>query len=168
MGGSAIGGASPRAALGDRASRPIVVARDYALPAWTTPGHHRAVRQLLGRHRGDAGLPTRPPARWARARIVSTTGGELAERRPRRRRPGDPVARRLPAARRGRLRAGRGARGARRLPARRRALHTEIDVAAAHAEQLVAEWGPDAPEDSLAKALARALHGTSRDRRRRA
>ncbi len=39
-------------------------------------------------------------------------------------------------------------------------LHSEIDVAAAHAEQLVAQWGPDAPEDSLAKSLARALHGT--------
>jgi glucose/mannose-6-phosphate isomerase len=39
-------------------------------------------------------------------------------------------------------------------------LHTEIDVAAAHAEQLVAEWGPDAPEDSLAKTLARSLFGT--------
>jgi glucose/mannose-6-phosphate isomerase len=33
-------------------------------------------------------------------------------------------------------------------------------VAAAHAEQLVADWGPDAPEDSLGKRLARALQGT--------
>jgi glucose/mannose-6-phosphate isomerase len=40
-------------------------------------------------------------------------------------------------------------------------LHTEIDVAAAHAEQLVEEWGPDAPDDSLAKTLARSLHGTT-------
>ena len=39
-------------------------------------------------------------------------------------------------------------------------LHTEIDVAAAHAEQLVADWGPDSPEDSLAKTIARSLHGT--------
>ncbi|MBV9413629.1 MAG: bifunctional phosphoglucose/phosphomannose isomerase, partial [Solirubrobacterales bacterium] len=37
MGGSAIGGALAREALGDRASRPIVLARGYALPAWTTP-----------------------------------------------------------------------------------------------------------------------------------
>jgi glucose/mannose-6-phosphate isomerase len=36
MGGSAIGGALARAALGDRASRPIMLARAYALPAWTT------------------------------------------------------------------------------------------------------------------------------------
>ena len=39
-------------------------------------------------------------------------------------------------------------------------LTSEIDVAASHTEQLVAEWGPDAPEDSLAKELARGLHGT--------
>ena len=37
---------------------------------------------------------------------------------------------------------------------------SEIDVAASHTEQLVAEWGPDAAEDSLAKELARGLHGT--------
>jgi glucose/mannose-6-phosphate isomerase len=40
-------------------------------------------------------------------------------------------------------------------------LHTEIDVAAAHAEQLVSDWGPDAPEDSMAKSLARSLNGTT-------
>jgi glucose/mannose-6-phosphate isomerase len=39
-------------------------------------------------------------------------------------------------------------------------LHAEIDVAAAHAEQLVTEWGPDSVEGSLAKELARGLHGT--------
>ena len=37
---------------------------------------------------------------------------------------------------------------------------SEIDVAAEHLEALVEEWGPDAPEDSLAKSLARRLHGT--------
>jgi glucose/mannose-6-phosphate isomerase len=39
-------------------------------------------------------------------------------------------------------------------------LHTEIDVAAAHAERLVSEWGPESGEDSRAKALARVLQGT--------
>ena len=34
---AAVGGALARAVLGDRASRPITLARDYALPAWTTP-----------------------------------------------------------------------------------------------------------------------------------
>ena len=36
----------------------------------------------------------------------------------------------------------------------------EIEAAAALADALAAEWGPDAPEDSQAKSLARALHGT--------
>src|SRR6185437_12611211 len=40
-------------------------------------------------------------------------------------------------------------------------LTSEIDVAASHTEQLVAEWGPDAPEDSLAKEVARGIHGTT-------
>ena len=35
------------------------------------------------------------------------------------------------------------------------------DVAAAHAEQLAADWGPDAAEDSLAKRLARSLYDTT-------
>jgi glucose/mannose-6-phosphate isomerase len=39
-------------------------------------------------------------------------------------------------------------------------LTSEIDVAAEHLEELVIRWGPDAPEDSPAKALARMLHGT--------
>ena len=37
MGGSAIGGALARAALGDQLTRPIFVTRAYGLPTWTTP-----------------------------------------------------------------------------------------------------------------------------------
>ena len=37
-------------------------------------------------------------------------------------------------------------------------LHAEIDVAAAHAERLVAKWGPDGPADALPKEIA---HGWS-------
>ena len=40
-------------------------------------------------------------------------------------------------------------------------LHAEIDVAAAHAEKLVAEWGPEGQDSCLAKELARSLHGTT-------
>src|SRR3954466_16433027 len=43
MGGSAIGGALARAALGDTASRPILSARAYGLPPRTTP-HTTALR----------------------------------------------------------------------------------------------------------------------------
>ncbi len=37
MGGSAIGGDLAKAALGDRATRPITVVRGYALESWTAP-----------------------------------------------------------------------------------------------------------------------------------
>jgi glucose/mannose-6-phosphate isomerase len=37
---------------------------------------------------------------------------------------------------------------------------SEIDVAAEHLAALVEEWGPDAPEDSLAKSVARRINGT--------
>jgi glucose/mannose-6-phosphate isomerase len=40
-------------------------------------------------------------------------------------------------------------------------LTAEIDVAASHTENLVAEWGPDAPEDCLAKEIARGINGTT-------
>jgi glucose/mannose-6-phosphate isomerase len=39
-------------------------------------------------------------------------------------------------------------------------LHAEIDVAAAHAERLIAQWSPDGPPDALPKQVARGLHGT--------
>ncbi len=48
-------------------------------------------------------------------------------------------------------------------------LTSEIDVAASHTEQLVAEWGPDAPEDSLGQGdRARPARHDAGDRRRRA
>src|SRR3954454_5906278 len=37
MGATAVGGLLARAALGDHASRPILPARAYGLPPWTTP-----------------------------------------------------------------------------------------------------------------------------------
>ena len=75
MGGSAIGGALARAALGDHASRPIFVTRAYGLPPWTTPGHDGAVRELLGRHRGDARLLRVRRARSARSAWWSPPAG---------------------------------------------------------------------------------------------
>ena len=56
MGGSAIGGALARAALGDHASRHIAVARGYGLPPWATPETTVLLRVVLGQHRGDARL----------------------------------------------------------------------------------------------------------------
>jgi glucose/mannose-6-phosphate isomerase len=64
MGGSAIGGDLARVALGDHASRPIVTARDYGLPGWTTPD----TTVLCASYSGNTGRrwpPSRPPGRWA-------------------------------------------------------------------------------------------------------
>jgi glucose/mannose-6-phosphate isomerase len=159
MGGSAIGGLLAQAALGDRASRPIVVSRDYGLPAWTMPEATVLCSSYSGETEETLTAYEAAGALGAR-RIVCTTGGQLADEA---RTDGVPVIP-LPGGFQPRAAVGYGLVVALEVAALCGAgehLHTEIDVAAAHAEQLVAEWGPDAPEDSLAKSLARALHGTT-------
>jgi glucose/mannose-6-phosphate isomerase len=159
MGGSAIGGILARAALGDRASRPIACARDYALPPWTTPD----ITVLCTSYSGDTEetLAAYEAAGAVGARrIVCTTGGRLAEAA---RGDGVPVIP-LPGGYQPRVAVGYGlvvALEVAALAGVAEPLHTEIDVAAAHAEQLVADWGPDAPEDSLAKRLAGSLSNTT-------
>jgi glucose/mannose-6-phosphate isomerase len=158
MGGSAVGGMLAVAALGDRASRPIFVARDYGLPPWTMPdttvlccSYSGDTEETLAAYEAAGALGAR--------RIVCTTGGALAAGA---RADGVPVIP-LPGGFQPRAAVGYGLVVALEVAALAGCgehVHTEIDVAAAHAEQLVAEWGPDAPEDSLAKSLARSLHGT--------
>jgi glucose/mannose-6-phosphate isomerase len=158
MGGSAIGGALARAVLGDRASRPIVLARGYALPAWTTPDTTVLCASYSGNTEETLAVYDAAGALGAR-RIVATTGGKLAESAradgvpvvplPGGFQPRSAVAYSLVVALEAAGLCGAGER-----------LHAEIDVAAAHAERLVAEWGPDGAEDCLAKSLARGLHGT--------
>ena len=158
MGGSAIGGALASAALGDRASRPIVIARSYALPAWTTPDTAVLCASYSGNTEETLAIYDAAGAVGAR-RIVATTGGKLAEAAradgvpviplPGGFQPRAAVAYSLVVALEVAWLCGAGER-----------LHAEIDVAAAHAEQIVSMWGPDAPDDSLAKQLARGLHGT--------
>jgi glucose/mannose-6-phosphate isomerase len=158
MGGSAIGGRLARAALGDRASRPILSARAYGLPPWTTPDATVLCASYSGNTEETLACYEAAGALGAR-RIVVTSGGELAELA---RRDGVPV---IPVAGGFQPRAavaymtvaalevagmcGAGPR-----------LASEIDVAADHLEELVNEWGPDGPDDSLAKSLARGLHGS--------
>jgi glucose/mannose-6-phosphate isomerase len=158
MGGSAIGGALARAALGDRASRPIVLARGYELPAWATPDTTILCASYSGNTEETLAAYEAAGALGAR-RIVATTGGKLAESArgdgvaviplPGGFQPRAAVAYSLVVALEVAGICGAGDR-----------LHAEIDVAAAHAEQLVDEWGPDGADDSLAKTLARGLHGT--------
>ena len=132
--------ATTRCRPGPRPTRPCCAAATRATPRRRSP-------------------PTRPRAPWARAGSSARPVASWPRPRAPTASPVVPLPGRLSAARDGRLHARGGARGRRAVGVGEQ-LHTEIDVAAAHAEQLVAEWGPDAPEDSLAKRLARALQGT--------
>jgi glucose/mannose-6-phosphate isomerase len=158
MGGSAIGGALARAALGDHASRPIFVTRAYGLPPWTTPDTMVLCASYSGDTEETLACYESAGALGAR-RMVVTTGGRLAEMA---REDGVPVIP-LPGGFQPRAAVAYMTVAALEVAALCGAgprLTSEIDVAASHTEQLVAEWGPDAEEDSLAKTVARGLHGT--------
>lgn len=158
MGGSAIGGSLARAVLGDRASRPIVLARGYALPAWTTPDTTVLCASYSGTTEETLAVYEAAGALGAR-RVVATTGGKLAAEARAEKVPVIPlpggfqpraaVAYSLVVALEVAALCGAGER-----------LHAEIDVAAAHAEELVARWGPDGADDSLPRELARGLRDT--------
>ncbi|MHB8492750.1 MAG: bifunctional phosphoglucose/phosphomannose isomerase [Solirubrobacteraceae bacterium] len=158
MGGSGIGGALARAALGDQASRPMFVTRAYGLPTWTTPETTVLCSSYSGNTEETLACYESAGALGAQ-RIVATTGGKLAEMAradgvpviplPGGIQPRAAVAYMIVSALEVAALCGVGPR-----------LTAEIDVAASHTEQLVEEWGPEAPEDSLAKSLARTLVGS--------
>jgi glucose/mannose-6-phosphate isomerase len=159
MGGSAIGGALARAALGDHATRPIFVTRAYGLPPWTTPDTMVLCASYSGDTEETLACYESAGALGAR-RTVVTTGGRLAEMAradgvpviplPGGFQPRAAVAYMMVAALEVAALCGAGPR-----------MTSEIDVAASHSELLVTEWGPDAPEDSLGKEVARGLLGTA-------
>ncbi|MDO8186772.1 bifunctional phosphoglucose/phosphomannose isomerase [Conexibacter sp. JD483] len=158
MGGSAIGGALARAVLGDRASRPIAIARDYGLPAWTTDESTVLCASYSGNTEETLAAYEAAGVIGAQ-RIVATTGGKLAAAA---REDGVPVIP-LPGMFQPRVAVGYMlviALEVAALSGAAESLRSEIDVAAAHIESLVQEWGPDGAEDSLAKEIARGLHGT--------
>ncbi len=158
MGQSAIGGMLARAAMGDHASRPILAARAYGLPPWTTPD----TTVLCASNSGDteetlacfesAGLLGCP-------RVVVTSGGRLAQLARAEDVPVIPIAGGLSSS----TALGYVVVAALEVAAQCEVgprLTSEIDVAAEHLEDLVTAWGPESAEDSEAKALARALQGT--------
>jgi glucose/mannose-6-phosphate isomerase len=158
MGGSAIGATLAVAALGDRASRPMFVTRDYALPAWTTPDTTVLCASYSGETEETLAAFEAAGAVGAR-RIVCTTGGTLAAGA----RAEDVPVIPLPGGFQPRAAVGYGlvvALEVAALAGVAESLHTEIDVAAEHADALAGEWGPGAPDHSRAKSLARALQGT--------
>jgi glucose/mannose-6-phosphate isomerase len=155
MGGSGIGGKLARAMLGDHASRPILTASTYGLPAWTTPDTTVLCASYSGNTEETLACYEAAGALGAR-RVVVTSGGRIAELA---RADGVPV---IPVAGGFQPRAavaymtvaalevaglcGAGPR-----------MGSELDVAADHLEQLVVEWGAEGPEDSESKTLARGL-----------
>jgi glucose/mannose-6-phosphate isomerase len=158
MGGSAIGADLAAAVLGDRATRPLRTIRDYALEPWA--GADSLV--LCCSYSGDteetlacfeaAGIVGAP-------RIAVTTGGKLAEAA----REEDVPVIGVPAGMRPRaavLYFTVAVLECAALCGAAPQLHTELDSATGLLEQLAEAWGPDAPDDSEAKALARSLQGT--------
>jgi glucose/mannose-6-phosphate isomerase len=158
MGGSAIGGALARAALGDQASRPIVVTRSYGLPAWTSPEVTVLCSSYSGNTEETLGCYEAAGALGAR-RIVVTTGGRLAEAAREDKVPVIP----LPGGLQPRCAVAYMTVAALEVAALSGVgpeMRSEVDVAAALVEQLVDRWGPAADEDAAPKALARTLHDT--------
>lgn len=158
MGGSAIGADLAAAALGDRATRPISIIRGYALESWTGPDSLVLCASYSGETEETLACFEAAGAAGA-GRVALTTGGKLAEAA---RAESVPVIG---------VPAGMQPRAAvlymivatlecASLCGAAPGVHAEIDTATALLERLVEEWGPDAPDDSEAKALARRLQGT--------
>jgi glucose/mannose-6-phosphate isomerase len=130
MGGSAIGGDLAIAALSDRLTKPMLVARGYELPAWAPAGSAVLCSSYSGDTEETLACYAAAEALGAH-RLVATTGGELAEMA---RTDGVPVIG-LPAGLQPRAAVGYMFCVAAELAALALAgprLHTEIDTAASH------------------------------------
>jgi glucose/mannose-6-phosphate isomerase len=158
MGGSAIGADLAAAGLGDRATRRVATVRGYALDSWTSPDTLVLCSSYSGNTEETLACFEAAGAVGA-ARAALTTGGRLAEVA---REEGVPVIG-VPAGMQPRaavLYMIVGALECAAVAGAAPAIHSEIDASAALLGDLVAQWGPDAPEDSLAKRLAHELHRT--------
>jgi glucose/mannose-6-phosphate isomerase len=130
MGGSAIGGDLAIAALADRLTKPMLVARGYGLPSWAPPGSAVLCSSYSGDTEETLACYAAAEAVGAQ-RLVATTGGELAEIA---RRDGTPVIG-LPAGLQPRAAVGYMFCVAAELAALALAgprINTEIDAAASH------------------------------------
>jgi glucose/mannose-6-phosphate isomerase len=143
MGGSAIGAALARAALGDGLGLPMLIFRDYELPPWTAPDRVVLCSSYSGDTEETLACFEAAEAIGAR-RYVATTGGALAESA---RAAGVPVIG-LPGGLEPRHAVGYGFTVACEIAALIGAtsgVRTQIDTAAAHLEEardgLVAEAG---------------------------
>jgi glucose/mannose-6-phosphate isomerase len=158
MGGSSIGGRLARAAIGPRARRSLTVVGGYTLPAWVGPDTVVLCASYSGGTEETLACYDHAVELGAQ-RVVSTTGGALAERA---RRDGVPVIP-LPGGFQPRVAVGYAFVAALEVAALAgvtSSLREEIEAAAALAERLGEEWGLDGAPDGQARALARDLVGT--------
>jgi glucose/mannose-6-phosphate isomerase len=159
MGGSAIGADLARAAIGDRARRPIRTVRDYAPEPWLTPDTLVVCASYSGNTEETLSAYAAAGAAGA-ARVAVTTGGALAEAAladgvptvaiPPGLQPRAAVAHMTAAALECAYRCGAAP-----------PLRTEVAGAIELLEDLCREWGPDSGPDSEPKLLAGALLGAT-------
>lgn len=157
MGGSAAGGMLADAILGDRSRRPLAVSRGYMLPAWTSAETTVLCSSYSGNTEETLAAYEAAGVIGAR-RLAVTSGGRLADMA---RADGVPVIP-LPGVLQPRCAVGYmvvASLEAAAICGVADSIHTEIDVAAAHLEGLTAEWGPEGPDGSEARSLARELEG---------
>ena len=132
--------------------------RGYGLPPWTSPNTTVLCSSYSGETEETLAAYEAAGVLGAH-RIVATTGGKLAAAA---REDGVPVIP-LPGGFQPRAAVGYALVVALEVAALVGAgerLHSEIDVAAARTEELVASWGPDGPKADEPKELARGLHRT--------
>jgi glucose/mannose-6-phosphate isomerase len=159
MGGSGVGGRMARAALWPQLQRRFELCSGYELPPWTGADSVVLCSSYSGDTEETLAAFEDAGARGA-TRIACTTGGELAARARRERVPVVP----LPGGFQPRAAVGYSTVVALEVAALAGvapSARAEVEAAAALADELVAEWGPDGPEDGEAKALARRLHGSA-------
>jgi glucose/mannose-6-phosphate isomerase len=158
MGGSAIGADLAAGAIGQRATRPLITLRGYELAPWI--GADATVLCASYSGNTEETLACYQAAGEVGAfRVALTTGGKLAELA---RADGVPVIG-VPSGMQPRAAVGYMTVCALEVAALAGAapsLRSEVEASAALQRSLIDDWGPDAPDDSLAKSLARTLHGT--------
>ncbi|MFJ9774018.1 SIS domain-containing protein [Kitasatospora sp. NPDC101157] len=159
VGGSGLAGDVTAAIIGPRARRPIQTVRGYRPQPWVDPGTFVFCPSYSGNT--DITLEYLTAAHAAGAAVVGlTSGGRLAEFAGRQ---GLPLVR-VPAGFQPRAVTSYSIVTALRCAAAAGAgpdLRGEVAEAADFLDELVREWGPESPADSLAKSLARDLHGTA-------
>ena len=157
MGGSAVGGELAVAATGRRARRPLRVSRDYELDPWIGAGALVLCSSYSGYTEETLACFAAAGAVGA-SRVALTTGGALADSA---RAEGVPVIG-VPSGLQPRAAVAYTTVGALECVAACGAGDPpadEVRAAGRLLETLIEEWGPDAPEGSEAKAIARGLEG---------